>query len=94
MIIAKVRNSETIKNIITKNNIKGNIIIIDGPLCYNWLNQPFCGYAHSVHNHGHGNFGFCMNSTSHIESLWSNIKTLIKSIYTVIPTDNFNLFLR
>lgn len=40
----------------------------------------------------HSNFGYGLDSTNHIESLWSSLKALIKSIYTVIPKDNFSLF--
>lgn len=35
-----------------------------------------------------------MDSTSHIEQLWHNIKSIIKSIYYIIPVKNFILFLR
>ena len=38
--------------------------------------------------------GYGIDSTSHIESLWSNIKSLIKSFYTVILSENFVLFLK
>ncbi len=34
-----------------------------------------------------------MESTSHIESLWFQLKLLIKKIYNTIPGINFNLFL-
>ena len=63
--IAKGRRSETIKKIITENIPKGNIIIIDSALYYSWLNQPFSDYVHSVHNHGHGDFGFWFDYISH-----------------------------
>ena len=33
-------------------------------------------------------------STSHIEQLWHNIKQNITSIYKIIPSDNFVLYLK
>ena len=88
------RTTETMKNIINRYIPKGNIIVTDDFASYRWLDDPSSGYAHSVHNHGHGNFGSGLDSTSHIEALWSNLKSLIKTVYTVIPKENFSLFLR
>ena len=70
---------------------KGNIIVTDDFSFYHWLDDPSSGYVHSVHNHSHGNFGYGFDSTSHIESLWSNLKTLIKSFYIFI-LDNIFLY--
>lgn len=67
-----VENTETIKKILTK------FIVTDGALCYLWLDDPNNGYEYSVHNHGHRDFGYASDSTSHIESLWANLKSLIK----------------
>ena len=83
--IVENRNSNTIKNNITNYIPRGNIIITDGALCYQWLNDASNGYVHSVYNHGHGTFCYNLDSTSHIESLWSNLQSIIKSIYTVLP---------
>ena len=47
-----------------------------------------------MHNHGHGDFGYSLDSTSHIEQLWNHIEHLIKSIYNIIPNTNFALFLK
>lgn len=52
------------------------------------------GYNRDVHVHGGGDFGFGINSTSHIESIWSQLKTILKQIYYIIPHNNFSLFLR
>ncbi len=49
------------------------------------MDNPGSGYTHFAHNHGRGDFGFCLQSTSHIESIWSQIKTKIKNTYYVIP---------
>jgi transposase-like protein len=92
--IVENRSAETMKKIITTLIPKGNRIITDAAACYNWLNDPDSGYEHSVHNHGHGNFGEGMDSTSHIEQLWHNIKQNITSIYKIIPSENFVLYLK
>ena len=90
--IVENRNSNTIKNIIINYIPKGNIIITDGAFCYQWLNDPSNDYVHSVHSHGHGDFCYGLDSTSHIESFWPNLKSIIKSIYTVISCENFSFF--
>ena len=35
-----------------------------------------------------------MDSTSHIEGIWSYLKKIITSIYVIIPNENFILYLR
>ena len=35
-----------------------------------------------------------MTSTSHIESIWSQLKSILKNIYYIIPHQNFILYLR
>ena len=67
----------------------GNEIVTDGALFYNWLDNPQNGYEHSVHNHGHGDFGAGVDSTSHIEQLWHNLKHIIISIYYIIPFEKY-----
>lgn len=67
--IVENRNTNSIKNIITKYIPKGNIIITDGILCYQWLTDPSNSYVQSVYNSGQGDFGYGLDSTSHIESL-------------------------
>lgn len=92
--IVKDRSSVTMKKIIQTLVSTGNIIITDAALCYNWLNDIISGYTHHAHNHGHGEFGEGLDSTSHIEQLWHHLKSLIKNIYSSIPSINFALFLR
>ena len=41
-----------------------------------------------------GEIGLCLNSTSHIESIWSQSKAIIKKIYYVIPKKNLLYFIR
>jgi len=44
----------------------GNTIITDGWSGYNFLDE-MAEYTHDKHIHGGGDFGFGLNSTSHIE---------------------------
>ncbi len=48
---------------------------------YNWLDSNQSGYIHRKHIHDSHDFGYGMESTSHIESLWFHLKLLIKKIY-------------
>ena len=59
---------------------------------YNWLDADN-NYIHSVHKHGHGDFGYGQESTSHIEAAWGNLKSIIKNLYYSVPNSNFILFL-
>ncbi len=59
----------------------------------NWLDSNQSGYVHRKHIHGTHDFGYEMDSKSHIESLWFQLKILIKKIYNTIHGINFNLFL-
>jgi len=88
------RNAKTIKKIITNLVPTGNKIVTDRAIIYNWLSNPQSGYEHSVHNQGHGDFSEGVDSTSHIEQLWHNLKHIITSIYYIIPSEKFVLFLR
>ena len=59
----------TMEKIITILIPNGNIIISDAASCYSWLDDNHSDYVHHIHNHGHGNFGENIDSTSHIEQL-------------------------
>lgn len=50
------RNESTLKKIINAYIKTGNYIVSDGWAAYNWLDNPYSGYIHSKHNHGHGDF--------------------------------------
>ena len=82
------------KKIITNLLPTGNTILTDGTSFYNWLDNPRNGYEHSVHNLVHCVFSAGVDSTIHIEQLWHNLKHIITSIYYIIPSRNFILFLR
>ena len=88
------RDTSTMKKIIKNLVQTGNIIVTDGWSAYLWLDLPFSGYIHSKHNHGAGDFWEGYDSTSHIESVWNQLKNYIKSMYTIIPSDNFILYLK
>ena len=82
------------KRLIERLVPKGNRIVTDNAACYNFLNRFDSGYNHSIHTHGHGDFGEGLDSSSHIEQLWQYLKQLIKEVYKIIPMNNFVLFLR
>ena len=88
------RNTDTMKKFIEKYIPIGNTIITDGFPSYNFLDQEGSGYNHIKHIHGGGDFGFGVESTSHIESIWSQIKGRIKSNYYSVPQKNLMLFIR
>ena len=79
------RTTDAIKNFITLNAKSGNNIITDGLTSYNFLDRIDSGYTHIKFVHGGGDFGFGRESTSHIESIWSQIKAKIKDTYYTIP---------
>ena len=54
---------------------KNSFIIADGWAGYGFLDQEGSGYTRIKHIQGGGDFGFSVESTSHIESIWSQIKS-------------------
>lgn len=82
-------NSEILEKIIRHHNGRGNTIITDGWPSYSWLNQNKSGYHHIVHILGRHDFGFGEQSTSHVESIWSDIKRLISKYYVTVKPTNF-----
>ena len=94
LIPSYTRNTPKIKEIIQRHAKRGNTIISDDWPGYWWLNEPNSGYMHITHVHSHANFGYGDESTSHIEQLWSVLKTLFRRIYVTVPSENFNIFLR
>ena len=88
------RNEDTLKTIIQKHVKKGNIVIMDRWSRYLFLNNQVNGCFHHTHNRARKNFGIWLDSTSRIESVWSELKTKIKKIYNSIQSNNFIYFLR
>jgi hypothetical protein len=58
------------------------------------LSRPDSQYSHSIHNHGYGDFWIGLDSTAHIEQLWSQLKQIIKQIYYIILSEKYILFIR
>ena len=63
------RNADTLNKFISKFVKSGNTIISDHWAGYDYLDRQDSGYVHIKFNHGRGQFGFGLSSTSHIESL-------------------------
>ena len=76
--IINERNSNNIEKFIKKFVSFNSSIITDGWSGYSWLDRPHSNYYHIVHSHSVGDFGNGDESTTHIESLWSSLKYLIK----------------
>ena len=91
--IAFKRDESILKKFIITHIESGNKIITDGWAGYSFIDQ-LQGYTREVHIHGAADFGYGINSTSHIESIWSQLKAVIKSIYYIIPHQNFLFYLR
>ena len=87
------RSEITLKKFITKYIEEENSIITNGWSGYNFLNSN-PSYYHITHIHGGGNFGFGIQITSHIESLWAIIKAKKKSTYKVIPNSYLMKFIK
>ena len=87
------RDTEILKKFIYKFIPPGNHIISDGWNAYSFLNDPHSGYRHSVHVYGRNDFGFGLDSTNHIESIWGILKLELKRVYTTIRSKNFLYFL-
>ena len=87
------RNEAVLKTFITNYIEKGNKLITDGWNGYLFIDE-MNGYSREVHIHGASDFGLGINSTSHIESICSQLKATIKQIYYIIPHENFILYLR
>lgn len=68
----QVRDTPMIKSFISRHTKRGNNITTEGWSTYEYLDSPNSGYQHFIHNHGGGDFGFGIESTSHIESLWAH----------------------
>ena len=92
--ITHLRNNNFLKKIIFKHFKRGNIIVSEDWTGYSWISNIEYGYVHSVHNNGHGDLGWGLDSTSNIENIWAYLKSMIKRIYNNISYKNFILFLR
>ena len=73
--IINTRNAVNLK-IFVENHIEpGTKIVTDGWAGYSFLDDSENSvYECEIHNHGAGDFGFGLSSTSHIENILANIK--------------------
>ena len=69
------RNSEILKKFISKFAKSGNTIISDHWIGYDFLDRMDSGHSHIKFNHGMGQFGFSLTSTSHIGDILGDIET-------------------
>ena len=83
------RKSEILEKIIRHHVSIGNNIITDGWNGYNWMNNPNSGFNRIIHVHGLHDFGQGAESTSHIESVWGDLKRLLTKIYVSVKSENF-----
>lgn len=89
----KSRDAETLEKFLINYIQPGNTIICDGWSGYQFI-DGLNGFTRITHNHGAGDFGYGLASTSHIEGLWSILKSKIKDSYHIIPSKKFISFLR
>ena len=92
VVVTKTRDSNILEKFIRKMISTGNNIVTDGWAGYEWIEDANSGYRRYSHIHGHNDFGHGIQSTSHIESIWSQLKSQIKTIYKAIPSLNFLYF--
>ena len=76
--MSEIRDAETLKFFIHKNVKNVNRIVTGVWAGYQFLHAYNSPNEHSVHNHGHEDLGYEIDSTSHIESLLYQMKGLIK----------------
>ena len=58
------------------------------------MNNPHRGYNCIIHMHGNRDFSLREESTSHIESIWLDIKRMLKGIYTAVRSENIVFLLK
>ena len=58
------------------------------------MNYPHRGYNCIIHMHGNRDFSLREESTSHIESIWLDIKRMLKGIYTAVRPENIVFFIK
>ena len=92
--VMSIRNSTNLE-IFVKNHVEsGTTIVADGWAGYSFLESDNSVWPHEIYNHGAGNFGLGLHSTSHIEVTWSHLKSQITNIYNIIPKTNYIYFIK
>ena len=70
-----------------------NHIVCDGWAGFSFISNME-GYIREMYNPRGRDFGLWLSSTSDFESIWSQLKSILKNTYYIIPHQNFNLYLR
>ena len=56
------------------------------------MNNPNSGFNRIIHVHGRHDFALGAESTSHIESVWGDLKRILSKIYVSVKSENFIYF--
>ena len=88
----KIRDSHILEKIIRHHVGKGNNVVTDRWGVYNWINSHNSGYNRIIHIHEYHDFGYGAESTSHVKSIWGDLKQKLHSFYVAVKSDTFILF--
>ena len=88
------RDGDILQRIIRQHIGTGNNVVTDGWGAYNWMNSVNSGFNRIIHIHGQHDFGYGEQSTSHIESVWSDLKQKLSAFYVAVREENFILFVK
>ena len=94
IVVSKSRETDVVKSFYYRYIRKCNHIVTDGFNSYNFWNNINSGYDHIIHIHWRNDFEHGLESTSHFEGLWHNLKILIISIYKICPNKNILYYLK
>ena len=84
------RTSQNIEIFVRNHILPGTHIAHDGWAGYSFLDDDDVSvWTHETHTHAVGDFGYGLNSTSHIEQFWGQLKAIIKKVYYIIPKKDF-----
>ena len=75
VIVTKTRDSNILEKFIRKMIHTGNNIVTDWWAGYECNEDVNSGYRRYNHIHGYNDFGKGIQSSSHIESIWSQLKS-------------------
>ena len=88
------RNTESLKEFEAKIVDKGNHIVIDWWIRYDFLEVPNSEYIRTKHIRGGGDFGYGRESISHIEFILTQLETKFLEIYHSVLSQYFLPFIR
>ena len=58
------------------------------------MNNIYSWYNRIIHIHGNHDYCHGEESTSHIESVWSDLKSLLPKFYVSVKSENFIYFVK